>query len=178
VLSHRGVILNIIIWSTTSSQLSHRGGQYTHHMDTPNHWGTTQLSRGERCPNHWGTSQLSHIGERCPITWVCPTLGSLSGRLNSVREENVSRMMSHEATIINNHNESCHCRRRVTHLGTLDFSLLIFYEVNILQQFKEPLLIFLYCHGSQLEFKELFHPYFIIMLGQIFFLEISLELPP
>jgi hypothetical protein len=101
VLNHMDVILNIIIWSTTLSQLSHRGERYTHHMGTPNHWGTTQLSRGERCPNHWGTTQLSHRGERCPITWVCPTLGSLSGRLNSVSEENVSWRMSHDAAIIN-----------------------------------------------------------------------------
>ena len=35
VLSHRDVILNIIIWSTTSSQLSHRGEGYTHHMAQP-----------------------------------------------------------------------------------------------------------------------------------------------
>jgi hypothetical protein len=114
VLSHRDVILNVIlnriIWSTTSSQLSHRGERYTHHMGTPNHWGTTQLShRGERCPNHWGTTQLSHRGERCPITWVCPTLGSLSGRLNSVTEENVSWRMSHDAAIINIHHHSYSC---------------------------------------------------------------------
>ena len=94
VLSHRDVILNRIIWSTSQSQFSHRGERYTHHMGTPNHWGTTQLSRGERCPNHQGTNQLQHRGERCPITWVCPTMGS------SI-EENVSWRMSHNAAIIN-----------------------------------------------------------------------------
>jgi hypothetical protein len=96
VLSHGDFILNRIIWSTSSSQLSHRGEQYTHHMGTPNHWGTNQLSRGERCPIHLGTTQLSHRGERCPVMWICPTLRSLSGRLNSVSEENMSWRMSHK----------------------------------------------------------------------------------
>jgi hypothetical protein len=60
----------------------------------------------------------------------------------------------------------------------LDFDLLILDEVNILQQYREPLLIFLHCHNSKLKFKELFHLSFIVILGQIFLFEISFELPP
>jgi hypothetical protein len=60
----------------------------------------------------------------------------------------------------------------------VDFDFLILDEVDILQQFKEPLIILPLCHGSQFDFKEIFHLSFIVILGQIFLLEISLELPP
>jgi hypothetical protein len=121
VLSHRDVILNRIIWSTTSSQLSHRGERYTHHMGTPNHWGTTQLSRGERCPNHLGddstltqrrtmphhvgmpntglplrSTQLSHRGERIleDVSRSCNHQHSLSAREAFSTRPSLSRKYS------------------------------------------------------------------------------------
>jgi hypothetical protein len=54
-------------------------------------------------------------------------------------------------------------RRYPTH-KSLDFNLLILYEANIPQQFKEPPLILIHCHASKLEFKELFHLLVIIIL--------------
>jgi hypothetical protein len=100
VLSHRDVILNISLsqlspqenhleyhlkpdstestgvqrQETTSTQLSHRGERYTHHMGTPNTGARTQLSPEENdTPHHMGipniglshrSTQLSHRGER------------------------------------------------------------------------------------------------------------------
>ena len=59
---------------TTSTQLSHRGEQYTHHMGTPNIGGRLNSHTEENnAPHHMGTpntglshrsTQLSHRGER------------------------------------------------------------------------------------------------------------------
>jgi hypothetical protein len=104
VLSHRDVILNRIIWSTTSSQLSHRGERYTHHMGTPNHWGTTQLSQRRTMPQPLGDDSTltqrrtmpHHVG--MPNTGLPLRSTQLSHRGERILED-VSRRCNHQHSL-------------------------------------------------------------------------------
>jgi hypothetical protein len=105
VLSHRDVILNRIIWSTTSSQLSHRGERYTHHMGTPNHWGTTQLSQRRTMPQPLGDDSTltqrrtmpHHVG--MPNTGLPLRSTQLSHRGERILED-VSRRCNHQHSVL------------------------------------------------------------------------------
>jgi hypothetical protein len=98
------VILNRIIWSTTSSQLSHRGERYTHHMGTPNHWGTTQLSQRRTMPQPLGDDSTltqrrtmpHHVG--MPNTGLPLRLTQLSHRGECILED-VSRRCNHQHSL-------------------------------------------------------------------------------
>ena len=93
-------------YSIELSGVPHHLNSHIEENDTPITWahpttgGRLNSPEENDAPTTWGTTQLSHRGERCPIMWVCPTLGSLLGRLKLVSEENVPWRMSHEAAII------------------------------------------------------------------------------
>ena len=58
-------------------------------------------------------------------------------------------------------------------LWILTFASLM--KSTYLKKIKESIFIFVHIHASQIEFKEIFHLPFIVMLKKIFLLEISFE---